>query len=146
MINEAIQKCDVDVRRDMWGGVVLTGGGALLPGLRERLEQVHLFPNWRWVVRSLRVSSLTACLPFHMAPAGANETAHRLAGSSTGAAAGGAQSSWAESFLNAVQGLAELAPPASRLKVVSPANSTERRFSVWIGACRPYARAHSLLS
>lgn len=40
MINEAIQKCDVDVRRDMWGGIVLTGGGALLPGLRERLEQV----------------------------------------------------------------------------------------------------------
>lgn len=69
MINEAIQKCDVDVRRDMWGGIVLTGGGALLPGLRERLEQ----------------------------------------------------------------GLAELAPPASRLKVVSPANSTERRFAVWIG-------------
>ena len=40
MVNEAIQKCDVDVRRDMWGGIVLTGGGALLPGLRERLEQV----------------------------------------------------------------------------------------------------------
>jgi hypothetical protein len=30
-------------------------------------------------------------------------------------------------------GLAQLAPPASRLKVVSPANSTERRFAVWIG-------------
>ena len=40
MVNEAIQQCDVDVRRDMWGGIVLTGGGALLPGLRERLEQV----------------------------------------------------------------------------------------------------------
>ena len=40
MIAEAIQKCDVDVRRDMWAGIVLTGGGALLPGLRERLEQV----------------------------------------------------------------------------------------------------------
>ena len=42
MVNEAIQRCDVDVRRDMWGGIVLTGGGALLPGLRERLEQVML--------------------------------------------------------------------------------------------------------
>ena len=30
--------------------------------------------------------------------------------------------------------LTQLAPPASRLKVVSPANSTERRFAVWIGA------------
>jgi cell division ATPase FtsA len=43
MVNEAIQRCDVDVRRDMWGGIVLTGGGALLPGLRERLEQVTCY-------------------------------------------------------------------------------------------------------
>lgn len=42
-VNEAIQKCDVDVRRDMWAGIVLTGGGALLPGLRERLEQVRVY-------------------------------------------------------------------------------------------------------
>lgn len=69
MVAEAISLCDADIRRDMWSGIVLTGGGALLPGLRERLEG----------------------------------------------------------------GLAQLAPPASRLKVVSPANSTERRFAVWIG-------------
>ena len=37
-------------------------------------------------------------------------------------------------YSHRLQGLAELAPPASRLKVVSPANSTERRFAVWIGA------------
>lgn len=31
-------------------------------------------------------------------------------------------------------GLSQLTPPTSRLKVVSPANATERRFAVWIGA------------
>mmetsp|Transcript_3544 Transcript_3544/g.10296 ORF Transcript_3544/g.10296 Transcript_3544/m.10296 type:complete len:435 (+) Transcript_3544:267-1571(+) len=73
MVADAISRCDVDIRRDMWAGIVLSGGGALMTGLRERLES----------------------------------------------------------------GLAQLAPPASRLKVVSPANSTERRFAVWIGAPSP---------
>jgi hypothetical protein len=30
--------------------------------------------------------------------------------------------------------IAEAAPPNSRVKVTSPANAIERRFSVWIGA------------
>jgi Actin len=66
MVNEAIQKCDVDVRRDMWGGIVLTGGGALLPGLRERLEQV----TSGWAAMSMHVhvracSMRAVCLRAH---------------------------------------------------------------------------------
>ena len=30
--------------------------------------------------------------------------------------------------------ISEAAPPNSKIKVVSPANAIERRFSVWIGA------------
>ncbi len=39
LVLEAINRCDVDVRKDMYSSVVLAGGGALLPGLRERLER-----------------------------------------------------------------------------------------------------------
>jgi len=34
--------------------------------------------------------------------------------------------------------IAEAAPPNSRVKVTSPANAIERRFSVWIGAISVY--------
>lgn len=66
---EAINRCDVDVRKDMYGGVVLTGGSSLFTGLRDRLDRE----------------------------------------------------------------LQEHAPQAAKIKVVSPANSIERRFSAWIG-------------
>ncbi|KAL6756186.1 actin family [Haematococcus lacustris] len=39
MVMEAITKCDVDVRKDMYQGVVLTGGLSLTGGLRDRLEK-----------------------------------------------------------------------------------------------------------
>ena len=34
MVLETIAKCDVDVRKELYGGVVLTGGTALLTGVR----------------------------------------------------------------------------------------------------------------
>ncbi len=36
---EAINRCDVDARKDLYQGVVLTGGTSLVPGLRDRLER-----------------------------------------------------------------------------------------------------------
>ena len=33
-----INRCDVDVRKDLFGGMLLAGGGSLFPQLRERLE------------------------------------------------------------------------------------------------------------
>ena len=63
--------CDPDLRRDLLGAVVLSGGGALLTGLRDRLE------------RELNEAA---------APSG-----------------------------------------VAKVKVVSPANTVERRFGVWIG-------------
>ncbi|KAK9800233.1 hypothetical protein WJX73_002417 [Symbiochloris irregularis] len=36
---DSINQCDVDVRRDLFSGIVLTGGSSLLVQLRERLER-----------------------------------------------------------------------------------------------------------
>ena len=38
-VAEVIGKCDVDLRKELYGGVVLTGGGSLFAGLKERLEK-----------------------------------------------------------------------------------------------------------
>ena len=38
LILENINKCDVDVRKDLFGGMLLAGGGSLFGSLRERLE------------------------------------------------------------------------------------------------------------
>ena len=38
IILDTINACDVDARKDLFGGVVIAGGGSLFAGLRERLE------------------------------------------------------------------------------------------------------------
>lgn len=35
---DAISKCDIDLRRDLYQNIVLSGGTTMLPGLKERLE------------------------------------------------------------------------------------------------------------
>ncbi|GAB4819420.1 hypothetical protein N2152v2_006466 [Parachlorella kessleri] len=67
--NTCINKCDVDVRRELYSGVVLTGGTSMFSSMRDRLERE----------------------------------------------------------------LAEVAPQMAKVKVLSPANTVERRHSVWIG-------------
>mmetsp|Transcript_34825 Transcript_34825/g.98733 ORF Transcript_34825/g.98733 Transcript_34825/m.98733 type:complete len:456 (-) Transcript_34825:223-1590(-) len=39
MVLESINKCDVDVRKELCSGVLLTGGSSLIPQLRERIER-----------------------------------------------------------------------------------------------------------
>ena len=39
VVAECIGQCDVDVRRDLYSGVVLTGGTSLFASLRDRLER-----------------------------------------------------------------------------------------------------------
>jgi actin-like protein 6A len=39
LVAESVARCDVDARRELYSGVVLTGGTSLLPSLRERLER-----------------------------------------------------------------------------------------------------------
>jgi len=39
MVVETIEKCDVDVRRELFSGVVLTGGSSLFRNMRERLDR-----------------------------------------------------------------------------------------------------------
>ena len=36
-ILESIQKCDVDLRRDLYGNIVLSGSGSMFPSIKERL-------------------------------------------------------------------------------------------------------------
>ena len=38
MVADVIKACDTDTRRELWGGVVVSGGGSLVPGLTERLH------------------------------------------------------------------------------------------------------------
>ncbi|KAL4451638.1 hypothetical protein ABPG75_007300 [Micractinium tetrahymenae] len=69
LANEVINKCDVDIRKDLYGGIVLTGGTAGFAALRDRLEKE----------------------------------------------------------------VTDLAPQMAKVKVICPASSVERRYSVWIG-------------
>ncbi|MEW5306390.1 MAG: hypothetical protein WDW36_008858 [Sanguina aurantia] len=39
LVMESVNRCDVDVRKELYGGVVLTGGSSLFGSLRERLEK-----------------------------------------------------------------------------------------------------------
>ena len=43
----SITKCDVDIRKDMYASIVLSGGSTLFPGMAERMlgEMVHLAPS-----------------------------------------------------------------------------------------------------
>lgn len=39
LVLDAILQCDVDARKELYAGVVLTGGTSLISGLRDRLER-----------------------------------------------------------------------------------------------------------
>ena len=38
MTHEAVQKCDIDIRLDLYANIILNGGSTLFPGVAERLE------------------------------------------------------------------------------------------------------------
>eukprot|EP01105_Mastigella_eilhardi_P023908 TRINITY_DN6113_c0_g1_i1.p1 TRINITY_DN6113_c0_g1~~TRINITY_DN6113_c0_g1_i1.p1 ORF type:complete len:1182 (-),score=308.16 TRINITY_DN6113_c0_g1_i1:54-3599(-) len=44
---QAIMKCDVDVRKDMYSNIVMAGGSSMFPGLAERMqkEMINLAPS-----------------------------------------------------------------------------------------------------
>ncbi|KAG8542592.1 hypothetical protein GDO81_026450 [Engystomops pustulosus] len=47
LLYRSIMKCPIDVRRDLYGSIVLTGGTTLFPGFEERIsrEVEHLVPS-----------------------------------------------------------------------------------------------------
>jgi actin len=47
MMHQSINKCDIDLRRDLYSNIVLSGGTTMLPNLPERLhaELLRLAPN-----------------------------------------------------------------------------------------------------
>jgi actin beta/gamma 1 len=38
-IVDSIRKCDVDLRRELYANIVLSGGSTMFPGVKERLEK-----------------------------------------------------------------------------------------------------------
>ena len=38
LVTETIRGCDTDMRRELWGSIIVSGGCSLLPGLTERLH------------------------------------------------------------------------------------------------------------
>lgn len=69
LVTDCIEKCDVDARRELYNGIVLTGGTSLFTSLRERIEKE----------------------------------------------------------------VTNMAPSMMKVRVTSPANPIERRYSTWIG-------------
>ena len=39
MVYQSIMKCDLDVRKDLYSNIVLSGGTTMLPGTPERLSK-----------------------------------------------------------------------------------------------------------
>lgn len=41
----SIMKCDVDIRKDLYGNVLLAGGSTMFPGIADRMQKVgNYFP------------------------------------------------------------------------------------------------------
>lgn len=38
-VYNSVMKCDVDIRKDLYGNIVLSGGTSMYPGIAERLEK-----------------------------------------------------------------------------------------------------------
>src|SRR3546814_13580852 len=41
----SIMKCDVDIRKDLYGNVVLSGGTTMFPGLADRMQKERANPD-----------------------------------------------------------------------------------------------------
>jgi len=37
--NNSIMKCDIDIRKDLYGNIVLSGGTTMFPGIADRLQR-----------------------------------------------------------------------------------------------------------
>ena len=73
----SIMKCDVDIRKDLYGNIVLSGGTSMYPGINTRLEKemIQLAPPTMkikviapperkysvWIGGSILARSATAC-------------------------------------------------------------------------------------
>ena len=50
---DSIMKCDVDIRKDLYGNIVLSGGTTMFEGIAERME------------KEIKVTLLRLCSDFH---------------------------------------------------------------------------------
>ena len=52
----SIYKCDLDIRRDLYGNVVLSGGTTMFPGIADRMQKE---------LTSLSPASMKVCALFY---------------------------------------------------------------------------------
>lgn len=45
IIYNSIMKCDIEIRRELYGNVVLSGGSTMFPGIADRYADFQLFSN-----------------------------------------------------------------------------------------------------
>ena len=38
-VYNSINKCDLDIRRDLYGNIVLSGGSTMFPGIADRMQK-----------------------------------------------------------------------------------------------------------
>lgn len=60
LIYHAIMRCDVDLRKELYGNVVLSGGSSMFPGLADRIQKelTNLAPSTMKVFQSFSTPSL----------------------------------------------------------------------------------------
>lgn len=39
LVYQSIQKCDIDIRKDLYSNIVMSGGTTMFPGIAERLSK-----------------------------------------------------------------------------------------------------------
>jgi actin-like protein 6A len=108
LVTETIRGCDTDMRRELWGSIIVSGGCSLLPGLTERLH-----------------SRLNEVCHAHRRAAAAPERGQRR----------DARARWStRAYVLFCPRPRQLVPQMSmKVKVIAPTTPQERRFSVWIG-------------
>lgn len=61
IVYNSIAKCDIDVRRELYGNVVLSGGTTMYPGITERMQKelVGLAPsNMKVILYTIKLKFL----------------------------------------------------------------------------------------
>ena len=110
----SIMKCDVDIRKDLYSNIVLSGGTTMFSGIVERMTKEVRSPSY-YTRPCLFFFPLPNSPPANTLPQKFNTTIFSI--------------SFAVAFLILGQ-VSSVAPSSMKVKVIAP---PERKYSVWIG-------------
>ena len=132
-ILRSIELCDVDIRKDLYGGIVATGAHDDLITLRMTSCNKPWQPTERCLQYLTTFLRHIADLQFYLW--GCFRICEKLQLTGQGHTPAGGTSLFPQLRDRLEKELTEAAPQAVKVKVMLPVNTTERRYSVWIGAC-----------